>query len=908
MVDYVLKIDIDETDLVRKINSAVKKASSLGLGTGGMVGARGATGAGGSTFPKEMPPMSAGNMQKLAYIMEATKVKVRGRKEIIQFDFIKAQAKQVQRHSDSMERLGKLQNRSLSKMFTMGSIVKLAGLATGIAGLIQMRKMIIESSPMLQAMLKLLNVGIMFILRPIGDMFGFILRPLMIPFMKFAVSWYASSLKMIPVWTNMGNSILAVLTGNWDDAANYWNLAKAQMAEMSGIAKLTLNATKENSPGGVEVTEQEQENIDTLKQMFKLSIQEITGFINSGEKWDQNKSQISELIQEFYDKQNAEIREANRDADDPPLVALINWLMREKEPENKKYIQITEEEIRNSLAVESNTLKIDSNTSAIIALTQSLGTSTGTYQQAVDKWKDIPEITSNIYPPWHPCFAGNLDTTTQVASAEMPLAGGAVSSADPFANMSMQQKINAFWVLYEQEMQMSIDRIKQQEETRDPYKGDPNEVGDEGLKILAARERYDKENYTEMTILEKMEEQARIAQEKMDEMYGKTTDDTAKTGGFVIDRERLAELQIQIETAEAIYNATEEGTIEQRKAASALRELKLLAHRQIVAINEETGELSDLRNQNHIDLIQLSNVLSGGRLQQLAGITGGGGSSGSGPYDYGDTTGGPLAGTGTGTFGPGTSYPGGTGTRPVAPTSTSGDTEDAAGGGIIEEEIYGIGKCSGKRYRFGEAGEEAIIPLNDFNQMVGSLGRIGTSSHIGGINQQSKGVGKFTGISGGRYARFTRDLYNAQQAVGGAQGAVDDYGEFEGQKQQRIAQTRTICPSSRMSLWSGPKWGNTPEYKEYLEGYNPLKQSLTSAQEVEGAASEKLNPYSGMFSEAETIQQLEGKTDIESSKITNLGGINISIEGVSDPDAIVEQIGPKILKYLQENDARAGIR
>jgi len=63
MVDYVLKIDIDENDLVRKINSAIKKAGTLGLGGGGAAGARGpSAGATGATFPKEMPPMSMGSV------------------------------------------------------------------------------------------------------------------------------------------------------------------------------------------------------------------------------------------------------------------------------------------------------------------------------------------------------------------------------------------------------------------------------------------------------------------------------------------------------------------------------------------------------------------------------------------------------------------------------------------------------------------------------------------------------------------------------------------------------------------------------------------------------------------------------------------------------------------------------
>ena len=93
-----------------------------------------------------------------------------------------------------MEYLGKVQGDWTRKMFNVGTVVKLAGLATGVAGLLQFRKIIIESSPMLQAMLKILNVAVMFILRPIGDFIGFVLRPLLIPFLKEAVKFYTSRL------------------------------------------------------------------------------------------------------------------------------------------------------------------------------------------------------------------------------------------------------------------------------------------------------------------------------------------------------------------------------------------------------------------------------------------------------------------------------------------------------------------------------------------------------------------------------------------------------------------------------------------------------------------------------------------------------------------------------------------
>lgn len=68
--------------------------------------------------------------------------------------------------------------------------VKIAGFAAGLAGAAGLGKLIIDSSPVLQAMLKILNIGIMFILRPIGDFVGFLLRPLILALLKFAIPFY----------------------------------------------------------------------------------------------------------------------------------------------------------------------------------------------------------------------------------------------------------------------------------------------------------------------------------------------------------------------------------------------------------------------------------------------------------------------------------------------------------------------------------------------------------------------------------------------------------------------------------------------------------------------------------------------------------------------------------------------
>ena len=68
------------------------------------------------------------------------------------------------------------------------NIAKLGLIAIGVGSLVALVKkiggMLVDSSPMLKGMLKLLNYSVMLIFRPIGDFIGFFLRPLMIYFLR----------------------------------------------------------------------------------------------------------------------------------------------------------------------------------------------------------------------------------------------------------------------------------------------------------------------------------------------------------------------------------------------------------------------------------------------------------------------------------------------------------------------------------------------------------------------------------------------------------------------------------------------------------------------------------------------------------------------------------------------------
>lgn len=89
----------------------------------------------------------------------------------------------------------------------MPRAVKLAGVAAGAAGMLGLGKMIIDSSPLMQTMLKLMNLGIMFTLRPIGDFIGTLFRPMMINFVKWSVGWYKMWADNLPTWEAWGNAL-----------------------------------------------------------------------------------------------------------------------------------------------------------------------------------------------------------------------------------------------------------------------------------------------------------------------------------------------------------------------------------------------------------------------------------------------------------------------------------------------------------------------------------------------------------------------------------------------------------------------------------------------------------------------------------------------------------------------------
>lgn len=82
----------------------------------------------------------------------------------------------------------------------------------GAAGgtLLKVLKMAFDASPMFQQMRKLLSFGVNMILRPIGDFFGFLMRPVLIMLMrKLILPWYQ---RMMPTMIKMGDDIGKMLS------------------------------------------------------------------------------------------------------------------------------------------------------------------------------------------------------------------------------------------------------------------------------------------------------------------------------------------------------------------------------------------------------------------------------------------------------------------------------------------------------------------------------------------------------------------------------------------------------------------------------------------------------------------------------------------------------------------------
>jgi len=284
-----------------------------------------------------------------------------------------------------------------------------------------------------------------------------------------------------------------------------------------------------------------------------------------------------------------------------------------------------------------------------------------------------------------------------------------------------------------------------------------------------------------------------------------------KSGGFSTDEVQAVELQKEAERLDDIINNTESTPKEVRAARTELEVVNNNLERQLDALYALEGGFESGSSR----IVAAIAELAAGQGTTVTQTSSGGSSSGGSNYvcsvkDFYARQG-----------------------KCWCPCTGETTPLSFAGGGVIDEEIWGIGRCSGKRYRFGESGEEAIIPLKEF-QTGGSLsntGYIGQRSHIFGGGQRGHNVGRFEGISAQRYSNYTSNLYGAQQTQMGAQEERDELGDFTGQKQYRSGTSVYVCNWSRRR-WTWPIYSNTPEYNTFLAKAGELDTQLNAAKAV----------------------------------------------------------------------------
>ncbi len=788
MVDYILKIDIDESDLVRKLNSALKKANMYSGGGSGSTGGGKVGGMGTPESSGERGYLTEAGMKRITEYEAKQQSFREGQANTLLLDNELKMGRKADAHGKTMERIGAVQNNWTKKMFNIGTVVKLAGLATGVAGLLQMRKMVIDSSPMLQAMLKLLNVGIMFILRPIGDFFGFVLRPLLVPFILLASQFYASRLGLISeTGTDAGQALLE------GDVATL-------IDRLLLLPKILLGdpeQTKEDLEARKKAEEEGNTFWDDILNVMTLVNPQLNIF----------KLQIASWASLFSKTTVPNPVEATGGAFGTGEIA----------PCGAQY-------------------EGPGGGPSTHACTDFSGSGT-----------TAPQSTGKDY---------KIKLSESIGLSDSPLTTEVVR-----INENLTQMEN--WM----EIEKLLAELALSEEQRQ-------------TELIATE-------FAELIATTK-EGSVVITDAVAELLRSNETSDSFASGGLVGEdavmsiekaKEEINLLQESIEAKGKELEGMHKSSRNYKTLNTQLAYMNDRYYQLVTAVNMTTGEFEDLQNR-------LSNLRIGVGGDATAPTTSDGGGGGLTPIQQYS-----LSSKG--------SY-----------TNDCGETITAAGGGVISEEIYGIGKCSGKKYRFGEEGDEAIIPMNDFNSLVGGMGRIGIGSMIGQKNVTGGAVGKFSGISASRYSRFTSDVYNAKQGVAGAQGALCEYNanEYEGQKTYQkqggvhyCGQQFIRCPSVTT---------NTKGYDSWLSGQSELQGQLTTAQAGLTSSQDKLDPYAGAYSESQTISALEGQRQFEGggSKTTNLGGITINVSGATNVDGIVDQIGPKLLKYLQDNDSRVGIR
>lgn len=165
-------------------------------------------------------------------------------------------------------------------------------IGAGSAGvLIGILKKAFDASPMFQAVKKLLNFGIMMVLRPIGDFFGFLLRPIMVWMLrKLIIPFYQTYL---PVAQQMGTDVGNFVVGFFEWVSSFFRFGDKKNKEVTTSIQHVEDKVQLLKDAGI------KSQADLNRHLTLLSNKQIKSFLDktTNEKntignWQAKKTEI----------------------------------------------------------------------------------------------------------------------------------------------------------------------------------------------------------------------------------------------------------------------------------------------------------------------------------------------------------------------------------------------------------------------------------------------------------------------------------------------------------------------------------------------------------------------------------------------------------------------------------------
>ena len=222
-----------ETDHAMKQQRRMQMVMTRSLGGGGVLGTA-------MSLMQNMASLKQQNYQTLKSLKEKEKTETLTKTEEKQKNMLAGNTTS----NNVFEKLDKTFEKAFggdskwNKAFGGQGKMAAAGMGLGaVGGGLALGKAIIDSSPLMQQMLKLMNFGFMLILRPIGDFFGMLMRPIMILMLrKFIIPFYQ---KVYPWFIKEGVKLGTDITKLLDHMTSpqFWvSLGLAVTAGLAGTA------------------------------------------------------------------------------------------------------------------------------------------------------------------------------------------------------------------------------------------------------------------------------------------------------------------------------------------------------------------------------------------------------------------------------------------------------------------------------------------------------------------------------------------------------------------------------------------------------------------------------------------------------------------------------------------------